>query len=148
MSTIFRGRTEAKACQNCDDINDSELNKEIFDLPWRQQQNSCHGTDDVDTEDEVPNDGERGCIGETEMSMSANRKEAEEIVQEHNRLGPIRENIPVGGHIGGKGHNSRSQHRKKFDSVRSLLEKARSILLISKSHRKSHCDSRPTSVAR
>ena len=47
-----------------------------------------------------------------------------------------------------KGHNSRSHHRKKFDSVRSLLEKARSILLLSKSLKKADCDSRPTSVTR
>ena len=97
----FRGRTEAKACQNCDTINDTELNKEIFDLPWKTQQNS-HGTDG-DTEDEVPNNGERVC-GEAERSMSARlQQEAEEetegIVLEGNRLGPIRENIPVGSQV-------------------------------------------------
>ena len=95
LFTTSRGRTEAKACQNCEDINDSELNKEIFDLPWKQQKQNSHGTDG-DTEDEVPNNGER--FGEAERSISG-RKEAEEtegIALEGNRLGPIRENIPVG----------------------------------------------------
>ena len=100
LSHISRGRTEAKACQNCEDINDSELNKEIFDLPWRQQ--NSNGTDG-DTEDEVPKNGER-VRSEAERSVSGRQQlieETEGIEQEHNRLGPIRENIPVGEQVRG-----------------------------------------------
>ena len=47
----------------------------------------------------MPNNGERVC-GEAERSMSGRQMKVEEetegIVLEGNRLGPIRENIPVG----------------------------------------------------
>ena len=101
----FRGRTEAKACQNCEDINDSELNREIFDLPWQQTGN------DGDTEDEVPNE-ERLNVAEKTAEERREEDETEGIVKD-NRLGPIRENIPVGGQVRRKHYQGGSQKRQK-----------------------------------
>ena len=99
----FRGRTEAKACQNCEDINDSELNKEIFDLPWQQTGN------DGDTEDEVPTE-ERLNVAEKAAEGPQEDEEMEGIVKD-NRLGPIRENIPVGGQV--RKHSGGAKSLKK-----------------------------------
>jgi hypothetical protein len=123
-----RGRSEAKTCQNCEIIanavNDAESNREIFDVP------APKARDDK----EQPND-EAHTDDEKELVLREEEDDVDRVIQDSGSsriLGPIRENIPVQQrpHLAKDPNKGNS---RRFDSVRNLLEKARSILQLSKS---------------
>ncbi len=129
-----RGRSEAKTCETCEDIasqvNDLDLNREIFDVPPRERKAERLSRTEID----APH-------GRRSDSSDDDFDRVEVVLKDQpagGRLGPIRENIPVTQQLmqtdedeEGK-RRSRSKSRgRKFDSVRNLLEKARSILLLS-----------------
>lgn len=116
-----KGRTEDKSCLNCEAVaktaNDHELNKEIFDVERVTEEDVAVAEDEEPDEEPEQLEGDRQPL-----------------------LQPIRENIPCKAGAQTTAHHpvppaaaaSSSQSPRpprRFDSVRSLLEKVRSSLL-------------------
>ena len=109
----FRGRTEAQACKKCQviaaEVQDMELNREIFDID--------------DHPDEITKENITVQIEDSEP------KEEEEIIQ------VIEEDLeedPKGPEIDQEVQTVQKKDKRRFDSVRHLLEKARVKLMNSK----------------
>ena len=112
---FFRGRTEAQACKKCQviaaEVQDMELNREIFDIDDHP---------DEITEENFP----------VQIQDSEQKEEEEEIIQvieedlEEDQKGPEMDPEEV--------QTVQKKDKRRFDSVRHLLEKARVKLMNSK----------------
>ena len=112
-SDYYRGRTEAQACKKCQviaaEVQDMELNREIFD---------------IDTTEEIETINLDESI-ETKEAFKANESpvaEEEEIIQ------VIEEELEAVEAVEAT-KTSTKQNKRRFDSVRNLLEKARHKLM-------------------
>lgn len=110
-----RGRSETKTCENCasvaKEINDMALNSEIFDISNKVIEDN----DDEDIE-------ESDICHDTEPLM----REVDIAITNDTTI-PVSSIIP----------EETSRVSRRFDSVRNLLEKARSILAMTRSRSKS-----------
>ena len=125
-----RGRSEAKACDNCADtareINDEDLNREIFGVGPIDLTSEAEAaiiaaagganSDGAATEDEVDEDD---ALSNT---LLINRDQ-----QHESTLPSIRENIPSSALT-----SRAARSNRRFDAVRNLLEKARHALLLTR----------------
>ena len=144
-----KGRSEARACTKCQtfaiQINDLELNREIFDIPTPPQTLVLKQTKAEDgkknrhvtIECEEDSDKEDGQTEEQEIKTE---EEIEVIVETENVIvDPLpaisitnEETLKVPENDSNKIGAKSPKTRRRFDSVKNLLEKARQKLLMTK----------------
>jgi hypothetical protein len=159
-----KGRSEAGTCSKCQtfatQVNDLELNREIFDIPTPPQtlvlkhtkieeKKSKH----VTIESEEESDSENKKTHEQVLKI----EEEIEVIVETEKENTIEERLPeisitnedcskvVENDLSKLGAKS-PKTRRRFDSVKNLLEKARQKLLMTKhflSHNSSHESKKP-----
>ena len=132
-----KGRSEEKSCLNCEtvarEINDADLNKEIFDVPLRKDL-----ADEEDWDPPEPRVIPPPTSIEEDAINNSKTPEEEDNILIKDRLCPIRENIPTATALAiqSKSRTESPRPSRKFDSVRNLLEKVRSTLLSSRSSKR------------